>query len=118
MNTSPTTFSDDFPFDLIADAPHLEDPGVKALFDWLGPYPVNASATRASFNRFCKLLEAVEAPWKDALVTFVANIKGGAYRREFGKTYNRRGGSAGTSFECSQTSSLFSLTSQAIGYDR
>ena len=112
-----TTFSHDFPFEQIADAPALNDPAVRRLADFVGRYPHEASATRHGFQKFRKLLEAVEAPWKGTLITFTENIVGGAYRREFGKTYNRRAGGSCANGECSQTSELFSLFTQAAHYD-
>lgn len=108
-------FSDDFPSDAIYDNPCLDDPGVARLAAWVGRYPHKASATRYGFRRFRALLEAVQAPWKDELVRFTDAILAGTYRREFGKTYNRRAG-GGVSWECSQTSELFSLFTQAVHY--
>lgn len=115
MSQTPT-FDDSFPFLAIVDEPSLDDPGVARLAAWVGHYPHKASATRHGFHRFRALLADVKAPWKDALVKFTDDVKAGKFRREFGKTYNRRAG-GGVSNECSQASELFSLFSQAVHRD-
>ena len=108
-------FSTEFPFDQIVAAPSLGDDGAARLYEWVGAYPHKASATRGGFNRFCELLDDVKAPWKGALVEFTQKIRSGTFKREFKQTYNRRAG-GGCSPECSQTSEMFSLFSQAVGY--
>jgi len=115
MNTA--TFSHDFPFDQIVDAPVLSDPAVQRLAEFVGRYPHEASATRHGFQRFCKLLADVEAPWKGALAAFTENMLANAYRGEFRQRYNRHAGSSCSNWECSQTSELFSLFTQAVHYD-
>jgi len=113
---SNSLFSTEFPFTQIADAPALSDPGVARLAEFVGVYPHKASATRYGFQRFRALLAEVDAPWKDTLAAFTENIVTGSYRREFGKTYNRHAGSSCANWECSQTSELFSLFTQAVHY--
>jgi len=110
-------FSDDLPFEAIMEAPALDDPGVAALVAHVGVYPSQASATRYGFRRFRALLEDVGAPWKDELIAHCDRIVAGSYRHEFGQTYNRYARISG-GYECSQTSELFSLFTQAVHYNR
>lgn len=114
---STNTFNTDFPFDQISEMPTLDDPGVARLTEFVGIFPHKASATRYGFQKFCRLLADVTAPWKGALVEFTESIMANAYRGEFGQRHNQFAGGACANGECSQTSELFSLFTQAAHYD-
>ena len=110
-------FNDDFPFEAIRANPALEHPAVQALSNFIGRYPHKCSATKAAFGKFRRLLDEVEAPWKDEMVAFTDAMLEGKYKREFRQLYNRRAGGQCASGEVSQTSSMMSQFTQALHYD-